>query len=238
MLTKIKNIIFDILFPSICLGCQKYLEKKDNFICDDCYYSVKLNDTLFCPVCQARLAENKKFCNHGSKKSKEFPYLLAPASNYDNQIIQNLIHYYKYKNFSEISAILGDILNDYVQRTNLPVNDFSISCIPLHFIRENKRGFNQSKLLAEIISKNFNLELIDVLIKIKNNPPQAKSKNHKERKNNISGAFQAINPEKINNKNIILIDDVYTSGATMSEAARILKQNGANKIIALVVAKA
>lgn len=238
MFTEIKSIILDILFPPVCLGCQKYLEKKDDFICDDCYCSIKLNNTLFCPVCQARLAENKKICNHGSEKSNEFPYLLAAASNYDDQIIRNLVHCYKYKNFNGISAVLGDILNDYVQTANLPVNDFSVSYIPLHFIRENNRGFNQSKLLAEIISKNFNLELVDVLVKTKNNPPQAKSKNREERKNNISGAFQAINPEKINDKNIVLIDDVYTSGATMSEAAHVLKQNGANKIIALVVAKA
>jgi len=246
MFTKITNVFLDIMFPPICLGCKEHLEKRNEFICAACLGSIKLNNTLFCPVCQVRLAENKKICNHGPEKNMQFPYLLAAATNYDSQIIQNLIHYYKYKNFNEISNTLGNILIEYLWFTfensklirQLADENYSVAYIPLHFIRENTRGFNQSKLLAQIISKNFNLELVDALIRIKNNPPQAKLRNHNERQKSISNAFQIANPDKIKNKNIILLDDVHTSGATMSEAAKILKQNGANKIIALVIAKA
>ncbi len=236
-LTKLKNNLLDILFPPICLGCQKHLEDRDKFVCDCCLSLIKLNNTLFCPVCQARLPENKRICGHGSKKSKKFPYLLAAASSYDNKIIQEIVHNYKYKGFNRLSLVLGNILIDYLQIARLPITGYLITYIPLYYSREKKRGFNQSKLLAELISKNFNLEMAGVLKRIKNNPPQAKTKNYNERAQNISGAFQIINSEKIKNRNVLLIDDVYTSGATMSEAARILKQNGANKIIALAVAK-
>lgn len=250
-LTKLKNNLLDVLFPPICLGCQKHLENRDKFVCDGCLSLIKLNNTLFCPVCQARLPENKRICGHGSEKSKKFPYLLAAASSYDNKIVQEIVHNYKYKKFDKLSLILGDILINYLdfifENSKLSpcercpegtkIENYVVTYIPLYYSREKKRGFNQSKLLAELISKNFNLEMAGVLKRIKNNPPQAKTKNYNERAQNISGAFQIINSEKIKNRNVLLIDDVYTSGATMSEAARILKQNGANKIIALAVAK-
>lgn len=246
----IKNTALDILFPPICFGCKNHLENRDKFICDACLGSIKINNTLFCPMCQARLPENKRICNHGLEKNEEFPYLLAAAANYDNKIIQDVIHSYKYTYFDKLSSALGAILTDYlnsvIRNSKFEIKNFSVTYIPLHFFRERERGFNQSKLLAQIISKNFNLELIDALRRIKNNPPQAKiaknnlqqSKNYENRKKNISSAFQITDSEIISGKNIILIDDVYTSGATMSEAAKVLKQHGAGKIIALVIAKA
>ncbi|MBI5401512.1 ComF family protein [Candidatus Wolfebacteria bacterium] len=236
-LTTLKNNLVDVLFPPLCLGCQKHLEVRDKFVCDGCLSLIKLNNTLFCPVCQARLPENKRICNHGSEKSKKSPFLLAAASSYDNKIIREIIHNYKYKGFGKLSPVLGNILIDYLKISRLQITNYIITYVPLYFSREKKRGFNQAKLLAEIIAKNFNLEMVNVLKRIKDNPPQAKTKNYDERTKNISGAFQITEPEKIKNRNVLLIDDVYTSGATMSEAARILKQNGAKKIVALTVAK-
>lgn len=249
MFTKIKNVLLDIFFPPLCFGCQKYLENRNKYVCGDCLRSIKLNNTLFCPVCQARLPENKRVCSHGPEKAEKFPYILGAATTYDSKIIQDLIWHYKYKSFEQLSSPLGEILINYLDSIirnssaswRIEIRNFLIIPIPLHLFREKKRGFNQSELLAKIISKNFSLEFIDALTRVKNNPPQAKSKDRKDRQKNISEAFQIIDPErikKIENKNIILIDDVYTSGSTMSEAAQVLKKNGAGKIIALVVAKA
>lgn len=116
--------------------------------------------------------------------------------------------------------------------------NFIIIPIPLHSGRKRQRGFNQAELLGQFIAKDMNLEFCDTLKRIKNNKPQAKMKNHEERAKNIAGCFKIKNPEIVRGKNILLIDDVYTSGATMNEAAKILKENGARKIIAVVLAKA
>lgn len=235
---KIKNFLLDALFPPICLNCQKTLDKsnineQNKFICDKCLSLIQINNTLFCPICRARLPENKKICHLDSK------YLLAPAGNYDNEILKNLIHYFKYKNFKNLSPLLGELILSYIKNSRFQILDskFLIVPIPLHKKRERMRGFNQSKLLANYIAKKLNLESIDVLERIKNNKPQAYLKDSEERIKNMSGCFQIKNSNSVNSKNILLIDDVFTSGATINEAVKILKENGAKKIIALVIAK-
>lgn len=244
LLGKTKDAILNILFPPICINCQKHLSlSKYNYLCDDCFNKIKLNSALFCPFCRARLADNKKICNH-SKKDFPFSYFLAAAGNYDDPVMRNLIHCFKYQKFEKLTPILGKIIIKYLeniklinQSANQPKN-YIIVPIPLHFWREKTRGFNQSKLIAEYIAEKLNLQLVDALKRAKNNKPQAKSKNSKERNKNVEGIFKIINPDLIRGKNIILVDDVYTSGATISEAIKILKQNNANKIIALVIARA
>ncbi len=118
--------------------------------------------------------------------------------------------------------------------------DWIIIPIPLHKLKERKRGFNQTNLLAKEIIKYFPLKYNNqILIRIKNNLPQAQIKNRQERFKNSKDIFD-INKnylKLIENKNIILLDDVYTTGATLHSAANILKQNKANKIVALCLAK-
>lgn len=253
-LIKIKEIVFDILFPPICLNCQKHLDDRnklmvrrnspsilsgaEGLICEKCLSLIKINNTLFCPVCRARLAENKKICHH--RYYKGFYYFLAAAGNYDDPVLQNIIHYFKYKYFQNLAPILGEILVEYLKKLSLVVgrSSFVIISIPLHPGRERERGFNQAKLLAEITARHFNLPLIEALKRIKNNKPQVKIKGLEKRAKNISGCFEIKHPELVKGKNIILVDDVFTSGATMNEAVKILKKNNAKKIIALVLAKA
>ncbi len=254
LLGKAKNVALDILFPPVCLNCQKPIDDRNKLICRTCLSLIKFNNTLFCPVCRARLPENKKICHFNSQ------YLLAAAGNYDDPVLQNLIHYFKYKSFKNIAPILGEIALKYLQILNLNLKPFAVTPIPLHPKKERQRGFNQSKLLAEFLAKKLDLEFLDGLKRIKNTEPQVKIKDPEKRTENIKGCFE-INPHTkrewslsandssysrygvgvknpIRGKNILLIDDVFTSGATISEAVKILKANGSGKIIALVVAKA
>lgn len=244
LVIKAKEILLDILFPPLCLNCQRYLEQRDKLICQPCLSLVKLNNTLFCPVCRARLAESKRICHYDS------PYLLAAAGNYDDPVLQNLIHCFKYKYFKNLAPVLGEILIKYLSNLSLSMVTFAkqipggssqksvVVFIPLHPRRERKRGFNQAKLIAKIVAQYFALPLIDGLKRIKNNKPQVGLKDNEARIKNIANCFKIKNPELIQGKNIILIDDVFTSGATMNEAVKILKENGTKKIIALVIAKA
>ena len=233
-----KNFILDILFPPLCLGCKKYLEKRDEFCCNDCLSLVKINNTLFCPVCQARLAENKRVCNHGAEAQKNFPYLLAAAMNYDDKITRELIQFFKYKNLERLSCLISEFILKYLKTLELDLENFVVVPVPLHPFKERRRGFNQSKILAQAISKECGLELDCCIVRIKNTKPQAQAKNRQNRNQNLANAFKMAEAEKISGKNILLVDDVYTSGATMNEAAKILKESGAKKIIALVAAKA
>ena len=258
---KIKKTALDILFPPVCLNCQDYLNTPDGLICKNCLSTIKIHNSLFCPICGLRLFKDKKICNHERKKSDKYPYFLGAATNYDNDAIRNLIHYFKYKSFKNIAPLLGNILVNYTELIGFQPKDYVITPIPLHPRKEKQRGFNQSELLSKFLAEHYNLPVIDSLKRVRHTEPQARfnkskrkislldgiseiledgseiSENYEKRRKNISGAFSITDTNEIKGKNIILIDDVYTSGATMSEAARILKAGGAKKIIALVVAK-
>ncbi len=249
-LVKIKETVLDILFPPICLHCQQYLEA-ENYLCKNCFDLIQINTSLFCPVCRLRLAENKKICRHAN-------YLLGAAGNYDNPILHDLIHYFKYKYFENLAPVLTEIILKYLNylldekqqfiigNSKFGIKNFVVVPIPLHHRKEKERGFNQSKLLAEHIARHFNLKLLDILKRTKNTKPQAQCKNSEERLENIKDCFviaESLTLDKrvrdeIKVKNILLVDDVFTSGATMNEAVKILKQNGARRIIVLVLAKA
>ena len=233
-LINVKELVLDILFPPLCLSCQNILPKQsDKTICGECLSKIQIHTTLFCPICRLRLADNKKVCH------KETKYLLAAATNYNNEVVKNLIHYFKYKSWSKLQKPLGDILLRYLQILNLQLENYLIIPIPLSRDRQKERGFNQSLLLAKLVADNYQCGLIDNALKrIKNTKIQAELKDFEDRRQNVENCFSIDRPELIKDKNIILVDDVYTSGATINEAAKILRAHGARKIIALVVAKA
>jgi len=236
-LSKIKELIkekfLDIFFPPLCFSCRKFLlfEERKNFLCHSCFSSIKIHSSLFCPVCRSRITDNKKICHF------ENNFLLGSATDFENPIIRNLIHSLKFKKLSALSNPLSLFLSIYLKKLSLRLDQYIIIPIPLSKQREIKRGFNQSKLIAQKISQEFNIPLFDILKKIKNSKPQAETKNSTERIENIKDCFILKNKEIIKNKNILLIDDVYTTGSTAREAIRILKIFKVNKIIVLTIAK-
>lgn len=139
-----------------------------------------------------------------------------------------------------MAPVLGKLLIKYLNSLNpkFSILNSVVIPIPLHKSRERQRGFNQAKLMAEYVADYFNLPLVEDLERIKKTESQAKMKNKEERLKNISGCFKITNPNSIKEKNVVLIDDVFTTGDTINEAIKILKENGAKKIIALVAAKA
>ena len=237
-----KKIILDVLFPPVCLGCFKNLEEKTEekskeaqCLCDDCLKLIVINSAFSCPICGARLADNKLLCNH----SREIPrYILGAATKYDNPVVNNLIHYFKYENFQNLASLLSELIFEFLGRTGLAVSGFILIPIPLHSSRERQRGYNQSKLLAEILSDKLRINLVDGLKRTKRTKPQAQARKSYDREKNVKDCFEVINEDRIKDRNILLVDDVFTSGATINEAVKVLKNAGARKIIALVIAKA
>jgi len=238
-LEKIKNLTLDCLFPIYCFGCGKFLKSElKTYLCDECYNKIPLYSGLFCPLCFKRLAEgNLKKCQHSDKKSHlDF---LAVAADYENPAIKELIHRYKYNFAKEIKWTLAKILIDYL-RKSLPFNltEYHLLAIPLFSRRFNWRGFNQSQEIAKILSQSLKMPLLDnCLVRHKRTTSQAELKDFEKRKLNVQNAFSLKDSLSIKNKNIVLLDDVYTSGATLEEAAKVLKNNGAKRIIGLVIAR-
>jgi len=220
-LKKTWELLLDILFPKICLNCKKYLgENESEYICAACFQQIENYKIVFRP--------NKDF-------------VLLSAVSYDNKTARELLHYFKYEGFQKIEVLLKTIFERYLKEIDYPLQDFIIVPIPLTSKKLRQRGFNQSEILAKIASDHLKLPIeTGVLLRVKETKPQIGMKNHEERKENVKNSFEVKKSElsKIKGRNILLVDDVYTSGATMNEAVKTLKKAGSSKILGLVFAKA
>lgn len=233
----LRDFIFDLIFPIECVECGK----EGEFLCAECFLKLNFNNIQYCLNCK-KIGEKGEFCSLCRKKYYLDGVLIA--GNYDHKILSKLIKTYKYKFAKKIATPLSLYLEKFIKIRNFEPMIKSYNCvvpIPLSKNRLNWRGFNQSEEIARIISDKYNLKLINgSLIRTKNKKPQAKLK-EKERIENVEECFawrdDKKNPLLIKGKKIILIDDIVTTGATLNECAKILKENGAKKVWGIVIAK-
>ena len=238
---KIKIIVLDTLFPVHCISCSKYGE----WICNDCLEKISINIDQTCPLCNQSVTPDGKTCFDCKKKYSIDGILIASSYRLDKKktFVAKLVHYYKYRFISDLSIPLGKILKKALLRSDLSLPDIIIP-VPLHPRRMRWRGFNQAELISDFLGENLTLGLnIDVmkdaLLRKKYTIPQMEIKNYHQRKHNIKGSF-SLNKEyseKIKDKNILLVDDIATTGSTLFECAKVLKQKNANKVYGIVLAR-
>ncbi|MFA5173452.1 MAG: ComF family protein [Candidatus Paceibacterota bacterium] len=248
--SKAKEIFLDIFFPPLCLSCRRFLleNERKKSVCQKCAASVILNTSLFCPVCHSRLPVSSQDgpVSSQSDESENFPrphchkdcgFFLASAASFSVPAVRNLIHLLKFGKIPFASNFLSEIMISYFQSLNLELKNYSVIPLPLSKKRMKERGFNQSELLAEKFCFAFNLPLLKNLIRSSDRKPQSETKNRAEREQNIKNCFAVKNSSILERKNIILIDDVFTTGSTAREAVKVLKKAGVKKIIFLTPAK-
>lgn len=238
------KFFLDIIFPKTCLGCDQS-NPEGSALCEKCLKAIPINSGWFCPICQRRLPTPKNFCHPAAG------FVLAAAAPFANEAIKETIYLLKYGKIENAAEDLTFLIDKYLEKIRKEMTSWLLSetillPIPLHYKKEKKRGFNQSWLLAQAatkilstqnLKKNFSVEQ-KILERTKNTSSQTQCKDYNQREKNIEGSFVIKNPEKIKNKAIIIIDDVFTSGATMREAVKVIKQAGGKKIMAIVIAKA
>jgi ComF family protein len=168
---------------------------------------------------------------------------LFVASYYQNSILPHAIHTLKYRFIPDLALPLGTFLTETLEKSALPLPDALIP-VPLHRRRLRFRGFNQSALLAEVVSQTLapGLEiplLATTLLRTRFTKPQMKTDSREERLTNLKNAF-ALAPGTevaIAGKTLWLIDDVATTGTTLTECATVLKQHGARFVFGIVLAR-
>ena len=202
-----------------------------------------------CLICGKQ--SNKNTCKDCEEKlNKETKYIVV-SKMINNDLIDKFIYIFEYKNiirkliidykFND-KAYLYKLFSDFVIKNKkiygiLKSYDIIIP-VPIHKKRKRERGYNQSELIAKEISFNIDNLMYEnkAIIKVKNNKRQS-TLNKNERIQNIKNVYKVIDKERIKNKNIIVFDDIYTTGNTVKEISRILKENGANKVLVLTLAK-
>ena len=191
----------------------------------------EISKTYLCSKCKIKL-NNLLNLNTIIYKDKYFDSLTY-LFKYEGKIRDKLLKY-KFRDYSYLYNFFAQII---INNCNLKNNYDIILAVPIHKKRKAKRGYNQSELIAREIAKKLNMEYYNsVLIKDINNIPQS-TLTQAERQENVLGIYKVINSQKIENKSILLIDDIYTTGSTVNECSRVLKQNGAKSIDILTIAK-
>ncbi len=230
------NLLLDVLFPKKCVGCGK----SGSYFCQDCISNI-LQGELICPKCE-RLAIGG--VTHPFCRSRFGLDGLWSLGIYENPL-RAAIGKLKYKYIEELSKILVDIMVEYWARYQPFLwdeikkshgQDWVVTAVPLHWYRQNQRGFNQSGLLANDLAKRLGLRYADLLKRTRYTKQQVGLKGI-DRTQNIKGAFAIAPNYQLPTPNYLLIDDVWTTGSTIQECCYVLKQAGAKKVWALTLAR-
>lgn len=200
-LKKALIFLLQILYPNQCLICGK-LEK--DAICSKCYKNLKIEG---------------KIDAYNNKSFNEHLYLFK----YEGKV-RNIIIDYKFNDKAYLADLFTKIIlkNEKICRK---IKKYDIIMpVPIHKKRKNERGYNQSELIARKLAEDLKLELVtNALLKQKHTIPQS-SLSKKQREDNVKQVYKIQNKQKIENRKIILLDDIYTTGATTEECSKILKQ--------------
>ena len=218
--------LLDLIFPKRCVSCGAF----GKYICNKCFAKIEFVEKPICPICQRQAIGGK---THPRCTGKFRLDGLVVACKYKGPI-KLAIRKVKYKWVYDIEKVLVNLLASQIWKFDLPQDSILIP-IPLSKKRKNWRGFNQAEILAKTLSKKFNVSYSASLIRMIDTRTQV-GLTKEERRENVKGAFAGRKAQGKRDKNIILVDDVYTSGATMMEAAKVLKNGGAGNVWAMTVA--
>jgi ComF family protein len=225
---KLVELVVDSFFPRRCVGCGRL----GGFFCPECLGNISRLLPPLCPNCGKPQASGI-VCPDCWQRQTEIDGIRS-LFRFDG-IIREAIHQLKYRNLKAISPCLAELLADYLRSNPLPGE--ALICVPLHPRRLRERGYNQSNLLARGLSERINLTVIEnCLIRVKQTQPQVRAADVEERRRNVDDAFMC-RDERVNGRQIIIIDDVCTSGATLESCAVALKNKGATSVWGLTLAR-
>jgi len=212
----------DFMYPPLCLGCGEFNESV-NDICDKCLDAVERYEKPFCLNCQIEVARGHTCPRCGAES-----FVLFAWGNYIDPL-KAIIHQFKFKGITTPADTFAEAITGlFGERIKAQGADYLVP-IPLYPSREYQRGYNQSALLAGALSKMLDIEVNgDILVRREKRKPQSRL-NEIRRRKNIAGVFavdEDVNDDNNKQTELILVDDVVTSGATVYEARRVLTEAG------------
>lgn len=232
---KFGNWLLDLIFPTKlkCIFCDEELDgTTSNCTCAECYRKLPFIRS-YCKRCGVSVVKGDEICLNCKSTNYSFEFARA-VFDYTGEVM-NVVHKLKYNGLKFLSEPIAGFMCDCFASSNMEAD--IICAVPLHPNRLKERGFNQSELLARVLANKFKIPYLKLCNKVKENPSQT-NLDFKHRRNNVKDVY-ALNPahrKDIKGNNILLIDDVFTTGATSNEIAKVLKSAGANKVFVLTFA--
>ncbi len=225
-----------VIAPPICILCSRLIDvelDESEHICNNCLLNL--------PVAKSSQEILERINMNFGKENNPFDYAISLFDSGTNQEFLKIIHTLKYKKFKKIGTFLGIKLGKKIYE-HLSLLEYDIDFIipvPIHRIRLRERGFNQAEIIVHAISNVINRPVNVNLISRKLYTQSQTSLDLSERIKNVQNAFEInLDLVSLQSKNFLLVDDVITSGSTLYHCARLLKENGANKLIIAVLTTA
>lgn len=235
------NTFFDFVYPRHCYSCNNTInDEHEKYICYYCYNQIKFGEKERCKRCGLMLGPYTITSNSGclSCKNIKIRFNTVDCVTGFEGPIKELIHRFKYNGEQVLGIPLGKFLIEGFKICNRSNKIDIVVPVPLYWKKRIKRRFNQSALIAKMLSKHYSIPVsIGNLCRIRNTKTQTKL-TRKQRLENMKNAFSVNTSHKFIGKNILLVDDVMTTGITASECAHTLKQCGAKGVYLLVLARA
>lgn len=230
LLNDTYKAILHILLPIRCVACKAESAKA---ICEACLTHFTVVQEQVCPTCHkpsiGGLAH--ALCTH----TRSLDQLIC-LYDYRDQSVAELIITGKYKFIPDAFHVVGPTLSTFVKNYVDLSTDMAVVPLPLHPFRQRWRGFNQAAILAEHIAQALNIPHVEALIRHRRTKTQ-KDLRRADRLTNVANCFSLAPQADVHKKRVLLVDDVTTSGSTLNEAARILKQHGVLQVIGVTLAR-
>ncbi len=218
-----------LFFPEYCLGCSSGLVKGEEILCTHCILDLPFTGYQFMdgnPIQEKFLAR------------LPIRYAGALLKFRKTGIVQHLLHQLKYNNHPEVGIRLGKIFGREIKELGMHYEFDMIIPIPLHKSREKKRGYNQSTKFAEGLMHELKVPCMnDLVVRLKNTSTQTR-KSKTERWENVEHAFGVIHPSAVENKRILLVDDIITTGASLEACGKQLLDYGCSELSIACIAEA
>lgn len=234
--------LLNLVYPPVCGICDKKLTKaqEENIsICAGCLDEIKRNPAPYCAKCGRSLCgltTRVEICWECSKR--EFYYERSWSGFIYEGVVKEALHLLKYSKKLSLSSLFCSLLIQFAKGNPEILEGMdAVLAVPLYNVKFREREFNQAHLLAAAVVREFNIKDLSAGLKrsIPTKPQSGLDK--KERFENIKGTFEVITPGPLSGKNLLLIDDLFTTGATLNECAKVLKKAGAAKLHCLTFAR-
>jgi len=227
------------LLPPQCHCCEKFLEEGQQGICPDCLSKIRWIEPPLCTLCGVPFL-SREIENHpcGACLTRGKYFTMARAVGYYEGPLREAIHRWKYEEKSYLTLFFGEKLAEGFCRYWDPQSFDLIIPVPLHSKRLRERGFNQALLLVKELGRRTRIPYSKRLLQKRILTPPQVNLSGGEREKGVRGSFHIQRDEEIEGKSILLVDDVYTTGATVNECSKVLLKAGAERVDVLTIAHA
>jgi ComF family protein len=236
---KFQSTLFQFFLPPQCPCCEKFLEEGRQGFCSDCLSEICWIDPPFCSVCGIPFM-SKEIKSHpcGACVNDRKYFTMARALGTFDGSLQGAIHHWKYEGKTHLTPFFAEWMAEGLNRYWEPDSLDLLIPVPLHPQRLRQRGFNQALLLVKELSRRTGLPYQKTILQKKKSTIPQVNLNSVEREKGVRGTFHVIGREELLGKSVLLVDDVYTTGATVNECSKVLLRGGAERVDVLTLAHA